>query len=152
MSNDVSGLGTSVTFLASKTFPTGFNITNYMDDSDPFGFDAVDTAGFAMGMNGNLITWSKATPTTVTLNVIPGSDDDLNLDLVAEMNRAQKGRRPIRDVITITVSYGDGSTYTLSGGKLVNYMPGKSYSSEGKGKSKPYKLVFETTLKTQPTV
>lgn len=73
---DISGVGLRVTIVASNTFPSGITITQFADDADPFDVPSMQLADKAMGLNGDLITWSKASPLTPTINVIPGSEDD----------------------------------------------------------------------------
>jgi hypothetical protein len=143
MPTNISGSGLHLTLAASVTFPAGFAITAFADDGDPFDTPSVKIAESAMGLNGDLVTWSKASPTNVTINVIPGSDDDVNLRILAEANRAGKGKTLAKDVITLTGTYPDGKTITLSGGIITDYVPGDSVSSAGRKKSHPYVFSFE---------
>lgn len=148
MPNNISGAGLHIQLVASVTFPSGFALTAFADDADPFDTPSVKVAEAAMGLNGDLVTWSKATPTAVTLNIIPNSEDDLNLTILGDANRVGKGKTSARDVISLTGTYPDGSTITLSGGVLTDYVPGKPVASAGRLKTKAYVFSFESISRT----
>src|SRR4051812_34553091 len=109
MSQDITGFGAIVNIVASRTFPIGFVVTQFADDADPLDASSIRIADAAMGLNGDLITWAKAAPLPVVLNVIPGSPDDLNLAILANANRVGKGKTGANDVITLTCVYPDGT-------------------------------------------
>ena len=146
MSNDVSGFGIRVQLVASVTFPSGINITQFADDADPVDMPSVQQMDKAMGLNGDLITWSKANPLIATLNVVPYSDDDRNLAVLAEANRVGKGKNSARDEITMTIIYPSGRVLTMTAGSLTDAMPGNSVASAGRLKSKPYAFAFENKV------
>lgn len=143
---DISGFGLQVTIIASVTFPAGFPITQFADDTDPLDFSAVQIADAAMGLNGDLITWSKATRLPAVIAVVPGSVDDIALQTLAKNNRVGKGKSNARDLITMNVIYPDGSTVTLTNGKITDAMFGKPVSSAGRLKSKAYSFAFENVI------
>lgn len=143
MSQNISGFGLTLNLRASKTFPAGFDISQFADDADPFDSPSLQVADAAMGLNGHMVTWSIANPLALTLNVIPGGTDDLNLAQLLEANRAALGKRPVGDVITLTGTYPDGKTVTWSGGAITDGMPANSVASAGRLKSKPYQFKFE---------
>lgn len=141
--NDISGFGARVQLVASNTFPAGIDLTQFADDADPFDAPSIAIAETAMGVNGDLVTWSKANPLKNTIAVVPGSDDDINLGILYEANRVGKGKRSARDVISITVVYPDGRTLSYTNGKMTDGMPGNSIASAGRLKSKTYGFAFE---------
>lgn len=143
MTQDISATGISVLVKASKTFPAGFTVSQFADDADPFDLPALEIAATAMNVNGTLVTWSSPQPILPTLNVIPGSDDDNNLAILFEANRAAGGKTVARDLITMVAVYPDGSTVTLSNGKMTSGFPGKSVASAGRMKSKAYVFAFQ---------
>lgn len=145
---DVSGFGTQINLLASRTFPAGINITEFADDADPLDMASIQIADKTMGLNGDLITWSKATPLPMVINVIPGSESDRNLQVLAESNRVGKGKASNRDIITAVVIYPDGTTVTLIGGKITDAMMGNGIASSGRLKSKAYAFSFENRVST----
>lgn len=148
MVNDISGFGSQVNLIASVTFPAGFSVTQFADDTDPFDQPSVQIADKAMGLNGDLLTWSTANPLPLTLAVVPGSDDDRNLSVLAEANRVGKGKNSARDIITLVAIFPDGKTETFVSGKITDAMLGKSIASAGRQKSKVYMFSFENKIST----
>lgn len=143
MTQDISGFGTRIVIQASNTFPSGFTVTQSADDADPLDIPSIQIADKAMTLNGTLVTWSKANPIPMTLNVIPGTTDDQNMSVLLAANRASAGRRPARDVITATVVYPDGRTLRLMRGKITDGAMGNSIASAGRLKTKAYAFAFE---------
>lgn len=140
---DIGAFGLKVTLTASVTFPSGIVLTQFPDDTDPLDMASIQIADKASGLNGDLVTWSKATPVPLSLSVIPGTEDDINLSLLANANRVARGRTPARDVITATVSYPDGTSVRLIKGKITDAVVGRPVSSAGRMKTKVYQFVFE---------
>ena len=77
------------------------------------------------------------------MNVIPDSDDDKNLQVLAEANRVGKGKKSARDVITMTVAYPSGKVVTYTSGAITDAMIGNSVTSAGRMKTKAYAFAFE---------
>lgn len=145
---DISAFGIRVRLVASVTFPAGIDVTQFADDADSLDVPSQQIADKAMGVNGDLITWSKANPLNTTLNIIPASDDDRNLSVLLEANRVSRGKRGARDVITMTAVYPDGTTQTWSLGRITDGVPGKSLASSGRMKSKAYMFSFESLARS----
>lgn len=148
MANEIGGFGLKVQIIASTSFPSGFTLSQFADDGDPLDLGAIDISEQAMGLNGDMITWSKANPLPVSINIIPGSDDDKNLAVIAEANRVGRGKKSVRDVITMVVIYPDGTSTSLINGKMKNAMFGKSVASAGRMKTKKYDFMFENRVAT----
>lgn len=144
MANDVSGTGTVVVLTASTTFPQGLTISQFADDADPLDMSAMQIADGAMGLNGDLLKWSKAAMVPFALNVIPNSADDLNLQVLGDANRVGAGKVSAKDNITATVVFPDGQVVTLKNGYLKSYTPGNSISSSMRLKTKSYVFEFES--------
>ena len=140
---DISAFGIRLQLVASVTFPAGITLSQFADDGDSLDLPSQQIADKAMGVNGDLITWSRANPLLVTVNIIPGSDDDRNMSVLLEANRAARGKRSTRDVITMTAIYPDGTTQTWSLGRITDGIPGKALASSGRMKSNPYQFAFE---------
>ena len=146
---DISGFGVEVTLIASVTFPSGITITQFADDADPVDSPSQEIAEAVLTLNGDLVSWGRANPVPLTLNVIPQSDDDVNLQILAEANRVGRGKTRARDIITATVSYPNGNTSTLSGGVITAAMMNDSIASVGRLKSKAYVFSFENRVETR---
>lgn len=146
--NDISVFGLRVQLQASQTFPSGISLTQFADDADPFDAPTMQIRDKAMGVNGDLITWSKATPISLSLSVVPNSDDDRNLAVLFESNRVGKGKQGARDVINLTAIYPDGRTVSFTQGVITDGMPANSPSSAGRFKSKTYQFAFENVNRT----
>jgi hypothetical protein len=144
---DISGFGIRIQVVASVTFPQGINLTQFADDTDPLDLPSIQIADKAMGINGDLIVWSKANPLIINTGLIPGSDDDRNMSVLFEANRVGKGKSGARDVITMTVIYPDGSTVSLNEGKITDGMPGRSVASAGRIKTSTYSFAFENMVR-----
>ena len=145
---DVSVFGLRVQLVASETFPSGISLTQFADDADPFDAPSIQIRDKAMGVNGDLIVWSKATPITLTLAVVPNSEDDDNLSVLFEANRVGKGKQGARDVISVTAIYPDGRTVSFTQGAITDGMPANSPTSAGRLKSKAFNLCFENVNRT----
>jgi len=141
--NDISAFGFRLQVIASETFPSGISITQFADDADPFDAPSMQIRDKSMGVNGDLITWSKANPIPITLNVVPGSEDDWNLGVLFEANRVGKGKFGARDVVSIVAIYPDGSVASFSQGVITDGQPANSATSAGRMKSKNYSFAFE---------
>lgn len=148
---DVSATGLSLTFKFSVTFPQGFTFTEFADDADGWDAPAIDIATTAMNLNGDLVVFSSPVPLVRTVNAIPGSPGQRNLAIAYEANRVAKGKRSARDIVTVIANYPDGSTETLSRGKMTNGMPGKSVASAGRIKTNAYTFAFEQLASTAAT-
>lgn len=140
---DISAFGIRVRVVASNTYPAGFTVTQFADDADSVTVEPQTIAETAMGVNGDLVTWSSANPLPLVLNVIPGSEDDNNLQVLLEANRVGRGKRSARDTITVTAVYPDGRIGTWSNGVITMGRVGNSITSAGRLASKPYTFSFE---------
>lgn len=147
--SDISAIGIALRCVASNSFPSGFTITEFADDADPFDLPAIDIASVGMNVNGHMVSFSAPTPITITVSVIPGSEADRNLAVIFEANRAGKNKRHAGDVITLVGTYPDGASLTLSEGKMTNGMPGNSPASAGRIKSKAYTFAFQNLSRTR---
>ena len=140
--SDISGFGVQVTIKASQSFPSGFTVTQFSDDADAVDTPSIQIMDKAMGLNGDPVFWSKASIIPLTLNVIPGTDDDRNLAVLLENNRVGKGKQSVRDEITMTVTYPNGRKTTFSDGRITDGMTSNSVASAGRLKTKPYIFGF----------
>ena len=141
---DISGFGFQIQLIASVTYPSGIILSEFADDIDPLDLPAIAIADAAMGLNGDLITWSKATKIDLTIGMIPDGDDDINLTILFEANRVSKNKLNVGDIITLTGVYQDGTIITYNQGRMTSGIPGGPVSNAGRLKSKPYIFTFES--------
>jgi tail fiber protein gp32 len=135
--------GTSLQILSTFTFPAGFEVTQFADDSDPIDFPSLKIGDGAMGPNGDLVVWSSAAPILMNINIIATSDDDKNLSILAETSRVGRGKLSVPELITASIVYPDGSLATLTGGKIVGAHFVRSATNAGRYKTKAYNFMFE---------
>jgi tail fiber protein gp32 len=145
---DISAFGIRINLRASVTFPQGITLSQFADDADPIDSPSQQLMDKAMGLNGDLIVWSKANPIAPVIAVIPGSDDDRNLAVLAEANRVGRGKFSARDIITLTAIYPDGRSLTLTQGKLTDAILTDPVSSAGRMKTKSYAFAFENMTRS----
>lgn len=148
MMPDLSHFGTVATVTASNTLPAPAPITHFADDADGMDLPELTIADMVMGTNGDAVTWTIATPIEVAVNLIPNTLSHLTMNIIFEANRAEKGKLPARDEITIIRIAPDGSTLTLSKGKIISGTPATSMASSGRLKTAAYKLRFAKMLYT----
>ena len=82
------------------------------------------------------------------MNLIPTSDGDTNLDVLAEANRVGKKKTSARDKVNIVVTYPDGRVVTCSEGVVVTTTVMPSVAGAGRQKSRPYRYRFERIVKS----
>lgn len=143
---DISGFGLELRLIASTTFPQGIVITQYADDADGLDVPSLQVGDSAMGLNGDLIVWSKANPIKVNLSVIAGSRDDENLSILLEVNRPGRGKILPIDIITMNATYKQGNFIQLINGAITDGAPFSAVSSAGRLKSKQYSFSFENRI------
>ena len=143
MAIDLSGFGFSITILSVPTIPIGYTLTAFADDSDPFDVPTITTADYSMGLNGDLILNRRAVPLPINLNIIPHSADDQVLETLLEVNRVAKNKAVMRDVITLSANYPDGTVKIFTNGTIIGGNSIASIGSEGRIRTKQYNFVFE---------
>ena len=143
---DISGVGVEVYIVASSTFPAGFAVSQFADDADPFAVESQQISDTAMTLNGDLVSWSTANPIPLTINVIPDSDDDLNLAILHEANRVGQGKRSAGDVLTLVINHPNNKTITLTNGKMTSGPPVTAVAQAGRKITKAYEFRFENKV------
>lgn len=148
---DISIFGLSANVTADTTFPNGLVITSFADDADPLDSPDLDIADMAMGPNGDAVTWSRPQLIEIAINVIPQSQDDVNLTALQDANRVAKGKSSARDQIGIVFCYPNGMKVTCSEGKMVVANAVQSGSAAGRAKSKRYAFRFAQVSRQNAT-
>lgn len=151
MTNDISGFGTKITLQATPTFPNGITLTQFADDADSLDSPNITIGEMAMGVNGDAVFWSKAVANPVSVNLIPDSDDDKNMQVLFANNRVGAGKVSTQDLVQIKINYPNGATATFINGKLLEGPATSSIASSGRKKSKMYMFKFENYVTTEAT-
>lgn len=143
---NISGFGLNVGLVASVLYPAGININQFADDSDPLDVPSLQISDVAMGLNGDLITWSKANPIKLTLSVIPGSENDTSLSLLLAANRVGRGKISTRDVITMNITYPGSDFIMLTDGVITDGIPFSPTANSGRLKTRTYQFAFQNYI------
>jgi hypothetical protein len=146
MSEDISGFGFRGVCRASNTFPLGFTFTQFSDDTNPWDVPSIQVADKAMGLNGDLISWSKASAILLTVSVIPNSENDIAFKILLEANRVGRGKTGARDKITMVGLYPDSSFVTFTDGIITDGMPASGVASAGRLITNQYQFAFENKI------
>lgn len=144
--NNISAYGLELNLIASTTFPAGISISQFADDVDVLDVPSLQIADSATGINGDLIVWSKANPIKINVGVVAGSQDDVNLGILLEVNRPGKNKLSFRDEITMNIRYPDGTFVQLTTGIITDGFPFSGAQSTGRLKTKVYSFTFENRI------
>ena len=139
---NISSTGLSIWISSLKTFPLGFSVTHFSDDMPPLDVDKVRFGNAEIDLNGKLVFQNKPNIITIKLSVIPRTQSDINLSILADANYQSDGKIFDADLVTMTISYADGDSKTLINGRLVEGDILDSSTSGGRLKSKEYVFVF----------
>lgn len=143
---DISCNGVTIIVAGSKTFPVGFPVTQLADDVDPLDFANLQLSETAMGVNGDMVSWTTPKPIEFTLAVVPNGVDDIALSVLHEANRGAKGKASAKDSITVTIIYPNLRPIVLRKGIILDGSPGPSIASSGRIKTKSYTFRFENKV------
>ncbi|MBQ2174079.1 MAG: hypothetical protein II453_03050 [Alphaproteobacteria bacterium] len=146
MAIDVSAMGLKVLVQATLSFPLGIEVTHFADDGESLAITDMTTMETGMGVNGDLVVWRVATPCEVELNVIPGTDDCNDLEMLFNLNMTQKNRVSSKDLITMIVTHPNGKQTILTNGYIVGGKPAQDYSSNGRANSRTFRFIFENNV------
>lgn len=148
---NISGFGLVVNLVASRTFPSGIIVTEFADDTDPLDSPDLQLADTSMGLNGDLIVWSRPQGIEVALAVIPTSESDLNLQAIFDANRVGKNKSGARDTIEMVVSYPSGEKAMASQGVMTVGTALPAVVSAGRFRTRTYRFTFESISRRRGT-
>lgn len=131
-----------IRLIASNTHPIGIAIESFPDDVDPISFSPINIKEMQMDLNGNPVSWAVGAVIPVNISVIPGSDDDEQLYVLFNANRASGFMSPKRDEITLTISYPDNSMKIFSKGRIISGTPSIGAAASGRMTTKTYGFAF----------
>ena len=155
---DISFQGAKLTLTTVGA--SGNIVLEFSDEGTPVEFSDLEVCGYAMTLNGELVTWTKPSPVTMSITVIPGSDSDQRMRnvLIAGHVGGKKGKAIDQQYVHITsatlevpsittngiVNAAGKQSFTMSNGRLYAGSPGMGSNAEGKMSAKTYRFVFES--------
>ena len=154
---DISTVGASISIKCPALGSNGFIlIDEFSDEGTPFDCPDVDLSENAKNLNGEMISSRKPSVYSVSVTVIPGTDQDRELAKLFHKSALYKGNvTPIADLIvsslTINIPKIDGSgedvvstrKYTFSNGRAKTGPTGPSSSAEGRQAARTYNFEFQ---------
>lgn len=148
------------TLAIQTTGMSGNIVLEFSDEGTPVEFPDLEVCGYAMTLNGELVTWTKPSPVTFAITVIPGSSSDVGMRsiLYAGHVGGRRGQAINQTAVhieaaTLTVPSvttngivvaGGKQRFTLTNGRLYSGSPGIGSNSDGKMSAKTYRFVFES--------
>ena len=139
---DVSAFGTTITILATQSFPIGFTVDNFADDKDPLKIENIEATGYTFLIDGSLFIFDKAALIKVEISVIAASDDDINLKTMLQARKGSSSIIGLPDITTMTIAYGNGGVVMFTAGSIVSGPLGDSIEQSGRHPSNTYTFVF----------
>lgn len=140
---NISAFGLKFRVTASNSFPTGFEVTSFSDDADALDHPDFTAADTNTALNGDMLVWNRPGLIEVAINVIPTSQDDVNLNALLEANRTGKNKAGARDIISAVTSFPSGITVSYSKGAIVSGSLNPSVANSGRVKTRRYVFRFE---------
>lgn len=139
-------------------------VLEFSEEGTPVDFPDLETVGYAMTMNGELVTWTKPAPITFRLTVIPGSASDGKLRKLLYAGHVGGRRGHAIDQASVIISsatltvpsiYTAGEinstanaagkmTFEFKNGRLTGGNPAIGSNAEGKMTARTYNFVFES--------
>lgn len=144
----VGGFGTSITILAMKTFPVGFNITKFADDVAPVEFGETQLADHEFLVDGGMFSFDTSSAISVKIGVIPGTEDDENLSILFNASKSIFRVGGLPDLMVMTIMYPNQPPIILNAGYMRAGKAGTTISEAGRGKGKIYEFVFSECTTT----
>jgi hypothetical protein len=140
--HDVSGFGTTVSILATQTFPIGFTASNFADDKDPLKIEEIEPTGYEFLIDGSLFLFDKSAAIKVQLSVVAGSADDINLKIMLQARKGTSSIINLPDVTTMTIAYGNGGAVAFTNGSIISGPLADSITQAARKAGNTYTFVF----------
>jgi hypothetical protein len=141
---DISAFGTGITVIATTSFPVGFSISSFADDEDPLNVENTEVSGYEKLYDGSIFTYDKTSPLLLSVGVIAGSDDDINLKILMQMRKSSPQLLPLPDTTSMVICYPDGGKVAMSNGTILSGPLADSLTAQGRRKGNVYHFVFGT--------
>lgn len=118
-------------------------LDDFADDQDPIMIDELDLGETAFDINGKLFRKSKLEPVTMHIAVIPGSEDEMNLnDAILTHGIGMFGCPTL--IKTLTVKYPNDREVTFYNGFHIGASMGYAATSQGRIRTKNYSFSFKS--------
>lgn len=129
-------------------------ITRFGDDADPWSVDELETTGYGVTINGELLVWAKPCAYVVTVNVLSGTDEAKKLAALVKKSRVaptaggvgsfNAGQAKVQG-LTICLKGGElsGTNYKFTTGRLLKGAIAPGANSDGRTTTIGYTFVFE---------
>jgi hypothetical protein len=138
---DISGFGTGITIVALQSFPMGFPVSQFADDKDPLVCEPMETSAWDMLFDGSLFSYTKAEPVKVSVSVIAGSEDDINLKILLRASLVSSGILPLPNITSMVLNYPVG-TVMLSNGTIYRGPVADTVQASGRKAGNTYDFAF----------
>ena len=145
---DISGFGTGVTIIALQSFPMGFTVSEFADDKDAIVCEPMEAAAWDMLYDGTLFAYNKASPVQISLSLIPGSDDDINMKILLQGNVSSSGILPLPNTTSMVINYPSGLVM-LGNGVLYRGPLTDSVQATGRKSGNTYDFAFGSFMGAQ---
>lgn len=139
---DISGSGTKITIVALSSFPMGFTLSQFADDIDPIVAKEIETTGTELLYDGSLFIFDKAAAIELTVGVIAGGSDDINLKILLQARKSNVSILPFVDMTSAIVTYPDGGRAMVSSGSIISGPLIDGVQSSGRKKGNSYTFLF----------
>lgn len=154
MAIDISAVGAKVVINPSSGSP--INITHFSDEGTPFEAGDADVSTNQKNLNGDMISSRTPSVYSVSVTVVPGTDDDLALNKLLQDAALMPGgvtavqKLWIDSLILLIPKINEsndkassGYKYKWSFGRIKSGPTGPSTSAEGRLSARTYTFEFE---------
>lgn len=151
---DISAVGAKV--VISRDGGKDITITRFSDEGTPFECADVDLSDNKKNLNGEMISSRMPSVYTVSVTVIPGTEEDKELTRLAQMSALMPGSiQPISNIviseITLTLPEINQSAESVAGGRVFKWKNGRmksaptgpSTSAEGRMAARTFSFEME---------
>lgn len=154
MAIDISAVGAKVVITPRSGRP--ITITHFSDEGTPFEAGDVDVSTNQKNLNGDMISSRTPSVYSVSVTVVPGTDDDLALNKLLQKSAIMPGgvtavNNLWIDSLTLLIPRinesndiaSSGYEYKWSFGRIKSGPTGPSTSAEGRLSARTYTFEFE---------
>lgn len=143
---DISGFGTGVTVVSLSTFPAGFQLSKFADDQDPIKVEDVEVIGYETLIDGSLFTFTKAAVALISVSVIAGSDDDINMKILLQTSKGSAANAVSAGGLSfdtsLVINYPNTGMVMFTNGSIVKGPPADTVQAAGRMRGNTYTFAF----------